>query len=130
MPKEPRRVPTVLGRVHRRIGIRPRGSVCLFCFRPVCCLGSLDFHRILFYFLLCIPVFLTLWPRQPSYVWRFRGRRVDCRPGTGHANRCPIARKAPDAIWTLGLITVFTAVLGFELLLISGHWRHFVLSAF
>src|ERR1700734_3315001 len=30
MPKEPRRVPTVLGRVHRRIAPRPSGSVLHF----------------------------------------------------------------------------------------------------
>ena len=35
-------------------------------------------------------------------------------------------RVAPDAIWNLGLITIFTAVLGSKLLLISGHWHDFM----
>ena len=34
-------------------------------------------------------------------------------------------RVAPDAMWNLGLIAIFTAVLGSKLLLISGHWHDF-----
>jgi phosphatidylglycerol---prolipoprotein diacylglyceryl transferase len=35
-------------------------------------------------------------------------------------------RIAPDAMWNLGLITIFTAVLGSKLLLIFGHWHDFI----
>lgn len=35
-------------------------------------------------------------------------------------------RIRPDAVWNLGLITVFTAVLGSKLLLIVGHWHDFL----
>ena len=35
-------------------------------------------------------------------------------------------RIRPDAVWNLGLIAVFTAVLGSKLLLIVGHWHDFL----
>lgn len=35
-------------------------------------------------------------------------------------------RVAPDAMWNLGLITVFTAVLGSKLLMVAGHWHDFL----
>ncbi|MEO6964681.1 MAG: prolipoprotein diacylglyceryl transferase family protein [Acidobacteriaceae bacterium] len=35
-------------------------------------------------------------------------------------------RLPPDALWNLGLVTVFAAVLGSKLLLIVGHWHDFL----
>ncbi|MES2220326.1 MAG: prolipoprotein diacylglyceryl transferase family protein [Acidobacteriota bacterium] len=35
-------------------------------------------------------------------------------------------RVASDAMWNLGLITIFTAVLGSKLLLVAGHWHDFL----
>jgi phosphatidylglycerol---prolipoprotein diacylglyceryl transferase len=35
-------------------------------------------------------------------------------------------RVAPDAMWNLGLVTIFTAVLGSKLLLVAGHWHDFL----
>jgi phosphatidylglycerol:prolipoprotein diacylglycerol transferase len=35
-------------------------------------------------------------------------------------------RVAPEAMWNLGLITVFTAVLGSKLLMVAGHWHDFL----
>ncbi len=35
-------------------------------------------------------------------------------------------RIAPDVVWNLGMIAVFTAVLGSKLLLVAGHWHDFL----
>ena len=92
MPKEPRRVPTVLGRVHRRTAIRPRGSAFYLSYisHPIP-LPQFGFPLDSVLLPLVYPRPLTLGPVSFPTYGVFAAIALDCWPGTRHANRCALA---------------------------------------